>query len=70
MQLNTCHCLKSGSNTVDTVDTDDTVAVVAAVADTAVPVVPFEFGASRAINAGPGVGPMSMVEKRWKVIGK
>ena len=28
--------------------------------DAAAPAVPVEFGASRAINAGPGVGPMSM----------
>ena len=51
-------------------ETAGAVAVVTAVADTAVPVVPLEFGASRAINAGPGIGPMSMVEKRWKEIGK
>ena len=38
--------------------------------DAAAPAVPVEFGASRAINAGPGIGPMSMVEKRWKEIGK
>ena len=47
-----------------------TAAVAAAAIAVVVPAVSFDLGASRAFNAGPGVGPMSIVVKRWKVIGK
>ena len=52
------------------------VADVAVVADagvataTAASVASFKFGASHAFNAGLGVGPMSIVVKRSKEIGK
>ena len=45
-------------------------AVAAAAIALVVPAVSFDLRASRAFNAGPGVGPMSIVVRRRKVIGK